>query len=430
WRRVRYLDASGVIHTLAGTGVDGTGGDKGNAAQAEFYGRIADIEIGPDGAIYVADGRAVRRISGAAAGFGAGEARVASEDGREVYRFDAAGRHLSTYDAMTGATRWSFSYDARGHLVGVSDAFGNTTVIERDASGEATAIVSPHGVRTELEISSEGQLAAVINPAGEANVFDYAEGGLLIERLDPRAGEHVYGYDPDGRLVRDDDPAGGFQTLTRTSSGNDFEVVRTTAMGRPFTASVARTGQQEARAVTRADGTSATALRGAAGNVTTTRSDGTASATQRRPDPRFGLQAPLLTTTMTTPGGRQWTGSIQRQADTTSPDFLVTPTTWSESRSSPSGQETVHYDRATSTVTTTSPEGRTVTALLGPHGETLSVQRGDLSPVEFSHDPQGRIVGVTQDDGSTTRSLALVYDAQGFVAQRIDPIGRVTQYER
>src|SRR5690606_2765347 len=61
---------------------------------------------------------------------------------------------------------------------------------------------------------------------------------------------------------------------------------------------------------------------------------------------------------------------------------------------------------------------------------TLSVQRGHLSPVEFSHDPQGRIVGVTQDDGSTTRSLALVYDAQGFVAQRIDPIGRVTQYER
>src|SRR5690606_29025556 len=40
--RVRSLDASGVIHTLAETGVHGTGGDKGNAAQAEFYDRIRE----------------------------------------------------------------------------------------------------------------------------------------------------------------------------------------------------------------------------------------------------------------------------------------------------------------------------------------------------------------------------------------------------
>ena len=53
--RIRKLDlATGIISTLAGTGVEGYSGDGGPAAQAQLY-HPRDLEIGPEGDLYVAD---------------------------------------------------------------------------------------------------------------------------------------------------------------------------------------------------------------------------------------------------------------------------------------------------------------------------------------------------------------------------------------
>lgn len=53
--RIRVLDLdSMVIDTFAGTGTASFGGDGGPAAQASFY-SPADVEVGPDGELYVAD---------------------------------------------------------------------------------------------------------------------------------------------------------------------------------------------------------------------------------------------------------------------------------------------------------------------------------------------------------------------------------------
>lgn len=53
--RVRVMDlATGVIDTFAGTGDAGYGGDGGPAAQAKLSGP-RDLEIGPDGHLYIAD---------------------------------------------------------------------------------------------------------------------------------------------------------------------------------------------------------------------------------------------------------------------------------------------------------------------------------------------------------------------------------------
>jgi YD repeat-containing protein len=42
--------------------------------------------------------------------------RLPASDGREVYEFDAEGRHLRTRDSLTGAVRLSFTYDSAGRL--------------------------------------------------------------------------------------------------------------------------------------------------------------------------------------------------------------------------------------------------------------------------------------------------------------------------
>jgi sugar lactone lactonase YvrE len=52
--RVRRVDASGVITTVAGNGTAGTSGDGGPATNAQLN-APADVEIGPDGTLYIAD---------------------------------------------------------------------------------------------------------------------------------------------------------------------------------------------------------------------------------------------------------------------------------------------------------------------------------------------------------------------------------------
>ena len=60
--RIRRIDASGQIVTVAGTGVPGHGGDGGNAVDAQLY-APSDVEVGPDGSLYVATGTTVRRVN-------------------------------------------------------------------------------------------------------------------------------------------------------------------------------------------------------------------------------------------------------------------------------------------------------------------------------------------------------------------------------
>jgi DNA-binding beta-propeller fold protein YncE len=61
--RIRKIDASGIIHTVAGTGKAGYSGDGGQALQAAFNGPKW-VHVGPDNAIYVVDteNHCVRRI--------------------------------------------------------------------------------------------------------------------------------------------------------------------------------------------------------------------------------------------------------------------------------------------------------------------------------------------------------------------------------
>jgi sugar lactone lactonase YvrE len=62
-QRIRRVDASGVIATVAGTGAEGDGGDGGPATRAVFNDPI-HVALAPDGSLYVTDGsnNRVRRI--------------------------------------------------------------------------------------------------------------------------------------------------------------------------------------------------------------------------------------------------------------------------------------------------------------------------------------------------------------------------------
>ena len=65
--------------------------------------------------------------------------------------------------AFSGATLWSFGYDAEGRLVAITDQHENATVVQRDTEGNPLAIVGPFGQQTLLSLGADEMLASVEN---------------------------------------------------------------------------------------------------------------------------------------------------------------------------------------------------------------------------------------------------------------------------
>src|ERR1017187_6700310 len=61
----------------------------------------------------------------------AGGFAIPSLDEYLIYQFDSNGWHVHTLDEFTGSSVYDFSYDSQGRLIGITDAGGNQTVIER-----------------------------------------------------------------------------------------------------------------------------------------------------------------------------------------------------------------------------------------------------------------------------------------------------------
>ena len=109
--------------------------------------------------------------------------RLASPDGREVYEFDATGRHLRTRDALTGAVRLSFTYDEAGRLARMVDGDGGGTTFVRNGAGELTAIVAPEGQQMAVTLDANGYVAGLTDPAGATQSFTTSDKGLITACL-------------------------------------------------------------------------------------------------------------------------------------------------------------------------------------------------------------------------------------------------------
>jgi YD repeat-containing protein len=197
--RIRRVGPDGTITTLVGREIEkgksgAFSGDGGPASNAQLS-FPTGLGMGHDGSLYFVDGLLyirdpedssrrsptirprVRRVAPPLAGFGAEELVIPSESGREVYRFDARGRHLETLDGLTKGLVHRFRYDEADRLSKIEDGFGNVTTIERDAAGNPVAIIAPFGQRTRLVTGAEGYLAAIENPGGAKRKLAYGAGG-------------------------------------------------------------------------------------------------------------------------------------------------------------------------------------------------------------------------------------------------------------
>lgn len=432
-RRIRHLRANGTIKTVAGPGVPGILGDGGPALQGALQNPFG-LGVGPDGSLYIGDAAAhrVRRVAPPLPGFTAEDIALASEDGTQLSRFDANGRHLETRDAFTGAVLFTFGYDADGQLARITDASGNVTAIERTAAGAPTAIVAPFGQRTVLSADANGSLASIASPAGKTSTFVSREDGLLTSATDPNGTARIFTYDARGRLTAFDPPGANRFELTRAETEDGYLISTNTALGRQETYTVeALADGGEKRTRTEPGGEFTLQTKSAAGIETTVRPNGLSLTETLGADPRFGFAAPLgKSLTVATPGGKAVAIQRTRTAALANASDPLSLTGWTETITRNGRPSATTYDAATKSFDSASSAGRHVVETINDRGQTVREQVGDLAPAAFTYDARGRAATIADGEGAATRTGLFTYGASGFLTSRTDALGRVTQFTR
>ena len=420
--RVRVVTPDGTIRTVAGTGDFVSTGDGGSPLSAGMD--VDWASVGPNGVMYVAEGpnNRVRAIRPTPPGLGTGEILIAAADGSEFYRFSPAGRHLSTIDAHTASTSYTFSYSPEGWLTGITDANNNVTVVERGTGGVPVAVTSPFSARTTLGVNADGFLNGVTDPAGQVVGLHYAAGGLLDTLTTPRGFKSRFTYDSVGRLTRDQGPSGEDLTLVRTELATATETQLTTAQGRTtvYHLEPVSTGAL-LRKTTDPAGLVSQVLVARSDSFVATAANATVTTMTLGPDPRAGMLAPIVPTVTTqTPGGRTMVVTSKRvttRPDSTNPLSLTSQV---DSMSLNGQWNVTSYTASTRHFVATSPEGRQRFATLDAKGRIIAAQTAGLDSARFTYDNLGRLS--QQQVGG--RLFTYSYDTRGRLLSTLDPLGR------
>lgn len=428
--RIRKITAAGIITTLAGGGTVSEG--ETLARQAAFAYPEA-LAIAPDGSIYVADSgnNRIRHISPVLPDFSLNELAIPSQDGSEVYKFDALSRHSETRSALTNAVIYSFAYDTKDLLQSITDMDGDVTTIERDGVGKPTAIVAPDGQRTALALDANGYLNKVTNPANESHNMTYDANGLLTQFSTPEGHANNYEYDALGRLTKDTDPVLGGWTLSRTEQVAGFITTMTSGEGRTSQYWVEPLTTGDRRQVnTSPDGTVQTRLYKTNGEETTTSADGAINTLLQSPDPRFGMQAPIAgAVSVKLPSGLTSTATSTRTAPLSNANDLFSLISLTDTTVVNGKTYTSTFNKAALTRTQTSPTGRVTATQLDGKGRPIQATVANLAPVNYGYDTRGRLTQIDQGTTPDQRSSQIGYNAQGYVGTITDALNRTTTFE-
>ncbi len=109
-------------------------------------------------------------------------------------------------------------FDEHGHIVSETTPLGTTTWT-RDADGRVLSVTDPLGRVTEYTYTSAGQVTSVTDPLGQTTTYEYDSRGRLLKRTDPLGNETTFAYDYAGHLVSMRDAAGGTTSYTYHPNG-------------------------------------------------------------------------------------------------------------------------------------------------------------------------------------------------------------------
>lgn len=472
--RIRKVDASGIITTVAGSGPAGSylgeyGGDGGLATQARLsqpYG----IALDSTGNLYIADtfNNRVRKVHtngiiNTVAGNPYGictfgvcldpleNLYIADFDYHNIkkisfpsvlsdyitsghvvfgekgvgYIMNKSGLHDATINLDTGITLYEFSYDKNQNLVSVIDQFGNQTTINRDSSGMPTSITSPDGLTIQLTIDTSKHLTRITYPDGSFYSFEYTSDGLMTTEFEPEGNHFDHTFSTTGQLSDVSDEEGGHWNYTRNvyENGDILTEVKT----------------GEGNVISYTDHTDPMET------YTSTITDPTGAETL------FTRSADGMIVTRVLPCGmdleflygidNQYKLKYIKEIRESTPDDLQKVTTKSKIYQDTNGEGTpdlitervtfngkitkIVHNTLLSQKTVASPEGRTITLNYDP--STLATENMSipgLYDTSYGYDAKGRLTSVI----TNTQQTAFTYTAQGFLESVTDPVGYTTTY--
>jgi RHS repeat-associated protein len=431
---LRVIDSNGIINTIAGNGsIPASQADGGLAVWADL--QMADAPVAPNGDILIMhrgvnvfDQTRLFRVRKPSSLYSTGELLIPSDNGDEAYLFSAAGRHLKTFNALTGKAVYEFFYNTGGYLTRVVDAYGRQTTIERNTKGNPTAIIGPYNHRSSLSINADGYLKSIANPESETYQFAYTSAGLLEAITDPRMNTSRFGYDGVGNLTNDEDAAGGWISLARSNTRADTTIFTTTAMDRETTYSlkILKDGS-ERRTVSWTDDIHTTMTAGPNGDTQTDFPDGLRLTSKIEKDDRWGMWSPFTNyMSETTDDGLQSILSRTRTTSLSDESDPLSLQTMTDTLTINGRIFTSSFDDATNRILVTSAEDRKTSCQLNQAGLVDAVDFGDdLKPIQIEYDNEGHILKLRQDG----RATSYAYNTAGLIQSHIDTLGQEATYK-
>ena len=228
--RIRRVDVSGTIRTIAGTGERGYGGDGGPAVEAQL-GYPVSLAVDGSGALYIADSgnHRIRRVDPAgdittvAAGLhtpggvavdGSGSLYIADSGYHRIRRVDTSG----TITTVAGTRERGYSGDGGLAVKAQLDYPGGVAVDEAgnlciaDTRNHRIRRVGPTGTITTVAGIGEGSDSGGSGPADEA-VLNRPQ-GVAVDRWG-----NLYIADTDSHRIRRVDSSGVLTTIAGTGLG-------------------------------------------------------------------------------------------------------------------------------------------------------------------------------------------------------------------
>lgn len=438
FNRIVEVDNFGLLSDAA-LGVRGNNFGDAKPATELAADAFHGVEVGPNGVYFTSR----YHVSGSSyanyiyktalplPGLGGSAKYLTSRDGDEVYVFDWQGRHVQTR-RRTGELLYSFSYGSDGLLTSLVDSIGKTTTIERGVDGTPLRIVGPYGQVTELDLDSNGYLQSITNPLGASASMTYSTDGLLESFTDPRGNTTDMTYDEMGRLVGETDAFGATQLLTRVDNVSGRTVTKESGQGVTFSyATELLSDGVFRRTNTFPDNTQAISEYGTNSSRTTWLANGTIVSETARPDPRFGLQNPIVTVSTTLPSGLQRTVTRRRTVALVDENDLFSVRD-EGSTTSVNGNDWIEtYDGDTRMTEYESPEGRWTQVFTDAQGNVVRVEEEDTLPIEFFYDTEGRLELTVQGDRATINGYFNTSDDRnGYLETMTDALGNLTRFER
>jgi RHS repeat-associated protein len=439
--RIRKVDTSGIITTVAGNGVQGYNGDDGPATEAELN-WAAETAMDAAGNLYIADytNHRIRKVAlpKAFAQFVVtGDISFVEENGLG-HILSSAGLHLRTIDLATGIVLREFGYDQDNNLVSITDQFGNQITIQRDGSGVPTVIVSSDGITTGLTIDTNNHLTRITYPGGNYYDFEYTPDGLMTAEIEPEENRFDHVFDSIGRLTDVTDQEGGHWHYTRyiyengdilnealTGEGNLTSYLDHTFTTGAFTSTITGPVGAETQFAQSSDGLT----------VNKSLPCGMELEFKYGVDPEYKFKFVKEMTEASPLGLEKVTLRDKTYQDTNTDDIpdLITDTVTVNGKGT-----TLVNNVLQSQKTITSPVGRTVTTFYDPATLlTTSLAIPGLYDTAYGYNTEGRLTSID----TNTRGTDFTYNAQGFLetitdpenhtfTYTYDPVGRVKQVDR